>query len=104
MQHQETGLYRRGLLLLALVGTVAVVVLVLILRGTGGQDVPDEGVRPEPLIPLVGSPQAGFPGGLSWGALYQLAEALPSPPGWEVRYNATVALARRGSPAVRLDV
>src|SRR5262249_41539129 len=27
-----------------------------------------------------------------------------SAPGWDVRYNATVALARRGSPHVRLDV
>jgi hypothetical protein len=104
MQQQDTGLWRRGLLLLALVGTLAVVVLVVVLRGRGGDDVPEEGIRPEPLVPLVASPAATFPGSLSWGALYQLGEALPSPPGWEIRYNATVALARRGSPYVRLDV
>lgn len=31
-------------------------------------------------------------------------QVAPSPPGWEIRYNATLALARRGSDKVRLDV
>jgi hypothetical protein len=104
MQHQDSGLWRRGLLLLALMAALAVVVLVLVLHRAGGPEVPPEGIRPEPLVPLVSAPAAGFPGGVSWGALYELGEALPSPPGWETRYNATVALARRGSPVVRLDV
>jgi hypothetical protein len=30
--------------------------------------------------------------------------ALPSPAGWEIRYNATIALARRGSQQTRLDL
>jgi hypothetical protein len=90
-------------LLLAMMAALAGVVLFSIFYQPS-QEVPVETLRPEYVAPLVASPTAAFPGTLSWGALYQLGEALPSPPGWEIRYNATVALARHGSPKVRLEV
>ncbi len=53
---------------------------------------------------LVCAPAAAFPSTLNWVALQQLNEVLPSPPGWEVRYNATATMARLGMSKVRLDV
>jgi hypothetical protein len=103
MRQQDSGLWKRGLVLLALLGALAGLVLFTILR-PGEPEVPDEPLRPEPVVLLVGSPAAGLAGGLSWGALYQLGEFLPSARGWEIRYNATLALAYRGDPEVRLDV
>ena len=100
---QESGLWKRGLLLLGLVAALAVVVLYAVFRRPG-QEAPDEAVRIEPVVLVVGSPAGGLPGALSWAGLYQLGDLLPSSKGWEIRYNATLALARRGSPHVRLDV
>jgi hypothetical protein len=100
---QESGVWKRGLVLLALMGALAGVVLFTILRRPV-QEVPAENLSPEPLVLIVGSPAAGLPGAFSWGALYQLGDLLPSSKGWEIRYNATLALARRGSKRVRLDV
>src|ERR1700736_1810414 len=76
MKSDDSGLMRRGLLLLGLMTVLAVVVLYVALRR------PDQEVRAEP----------------------PLAAGLPSAPGWEIRYNATVALARRGSPQLPLGV
>ncbi|MFL5342266.1 MAG: hypothetical protein ACJ8F7_19135 [Gemmataceae bacterium] len=39
--------------------------------------------------------------GCNRGAKPVVVTGPPSPPGWEVRYNATVALARRGSDKVK---
>src|SRR5207247_2332274 len=50
------------------------------------------------------APNAAFPANLPWAALYEAGDALPSPPGWEVRYTATRVLAHHGSAKIRLDV
>jgi hypothetical protein len=44
-----------------------------------------------------------FPGNVDWPALAEMPKVLPSGPGWEIRYNATLALARRGSPHLPLE-
>ena len=43
----------------------------------------------------------GLTVGCNRGAKSAAVTGPPSPPGWEVRYNATVALARRGSDKVK---
>jgi hypothetical protein len=69
---QDTGLARRGLLLLGLMtGLAAVVVLIILQRP---QSPATSGAPPDPALE-------------------------PSAPGWEIRYNAALALARRGSPS-----
>jgi hypothetical protein len=72
---QDSGLVKRGLLVLGLIAVLAGVVLFVMFRRPG-QALPDE-------------PPEGV---------------TASPKGWEVRYNATLGLARRGSGKVRLDV
>lgn len=98
---QETGLWKRGLVLLVLMGALAAVVLWTVLQQP---DLParEAPARPGPVVLLTGS--AGLPGALSWGSLYQIGELLPSTPGWEIRYNAALALARLGSRKAPLDV
>jgi len=55
---------------------------------------------PEHYVPLAIAPSlAPFPSSVSWAALVQLGETLPSAPGFDVRYNAATTLARRGSTA-----
>jgi hypothetical protein len=101
--HQESGLWKRGLVLFALLAALAGVVLYA-LFGKPGTEVSTETLRVEPVVLVVGSSAAPLPAVLPWAGLYQIGEMLPSTPGWEIRYNATLALARRGSSHVRLDV
>jgi hypothetical protein len=103
MSQQDSGLWKRGLVLLALMAALAGVVLYAVLHHSEPA-YPPETARPEPVVLLVGSPAAGLAGGLSWVALYQLGELLPSSPGWEIRYNATLTQAGLGDPQVRLEV
>jgi hypothetical protein len=98
----DAGLWKRGLLLLALVGILAAVVLYAALHRE--PESVAEADKPGPIVLAIGAPAAELPLAISWGALLQVGEMLPSPPGWETRYNATLALARRGSAAVRLEV
>src|SRR4051812_5724010 len=74
MADGNAALRTRGLLLFGLIAVIAAVVL-LVVGGWAGQ----------------GTPQAPPQGGT------------PSAPGWEVRYQATVTLARRGSDQVPLE-
>lgn len=100
MAQEDKGLVLRGMFLLGLIGCLVTFVLVLIFWPT---QPPASSVEtpPEHLIPLVVAPNiAGSPSHVSWLALYQLSETLPSAPGWEVRYNAANTLARRGSANV----
>lgn len=69
-QQQDAGLVQRGLLLLGGMTALVVVVLLVALR------------RPESST-TPASPAK---------------DVEPSAPGWEIRYNAALALARRGSP------
>jgi hypothetical protein len=100
---QDKGLTRRGLLLLALMAALAVVVLGVLFRG-GDRAAPPARPRPEPVAVLAVSPGPVFLATLPWPALVRTAEDLPSPPGWKVRYSAAIALARRGSAHVPLDL
>ncbi len=95
-------LARRGLLLLGMMTAIVIAVWVMLLRGTR-QEIPTEKRDPAPLAALVASPVSGLTG-VSWVALGQVGQTLPSAPGWEVRYNAAIALARRGSTHVPFDL
>lgn len=99
MTQEDKGLVVRGLLLLALIGCiVAFVLTILFWRSQPPASV--EQAPPEQYIPLAVLPGVGpFPANISWAVLPMLADSLPSAPGWEIRYNAAAALARRGSPA-----
>ncbi|MBI1832424.1 MAG: hypothetical protein HYR84_13355 [Planctomycetes bacterium] len=99
-QDEEKGMMLRGFLLLGAIGVLVSIVLgILVWRDSG---TPATAVDPpERQIPSLVIPNLGaFPANVSWYAIYQLGETLPSAPGWEVRYNAATALARRGSDNV----
>jgi hypothetical protein len=103
MKDGDSGLMRRGILLLALMTALAGVVLFIVLHRPA-RETPSEQARPEWLAVLGATPQASFPASLAWSGLPQLATALPSPPGWQIRYNAVSTLALRGSPYLPLDI
>ena len=103
MKDADSGLMRRGLLLLAGMTALAGVVLFIALRRPA-QEMPAERPHPEWLALLGAAPQTGFPANVAWGSLPPLATAMPSAPGWEIRYNAALALARRGSAQLPLGL
>jgi hypothetical protein len=72
---QDSGLWKRGLILFGLMAALAGVVLLILLR------------EPRPTV-----------------AEEPPSSVTRSSPGWEIRYNATQTLARRGSSKVPLDV
>jgi len=88
-------------MLLGLMVLLTSVVLYVALRRPQ-QEAPVERAHPEWLAALGIAPQSSLPAALPWTSLPGLATGLPSAPGWEIRYNAVVALARRGSPALPL--
>lgn len=100
---EGSGLVHRGFLLLALVAAIAVTVWAILLRPRE-QPLPAARSRPEPLTALVVVPAGAFPSSVGWGAVGELATMLPSRPGWDVRYNAAVALARHGTSELPFDV
>ncbi len=96
---QDSGLIRRGFFLLAAIGLlVAGVLSILFNRPT--QAVPEASARTDHSIALAVTSQLTFPNGIPWASLHALASNLPSARGWEIRYNAATALARRGSTQV----
>jgi hypothetical protein len=100
---QDTGLVKRGFLLLALMSALAVVILVIVFR-TPAPGRPASEQRPElssSCLVAAGSP---FPGAVAWLDFYRISEAFPSAEGWMIRYNAAGTLARRGSAAVPWDI
>jgi hypothetical protein len=96
---QDSGLIQRGLVLLALMCILVVVVLSIMFQRPVQATPADDG-RPELLVAGLAVPGGSFPATIAWPALYQLGQQLPSAIGWEVRYNAAWALARRGSERV----
>jgi hypothetical protein len=99
----DTKIVQRGLLLLLLVGALAGTVLVIMLRRPGrAESTPLP--RVETLAPFLVVPPTDFPASLTWSALFQIGDALPSKPGWEIRYTATRVLALRGSTKMPLDI
>src|SRR5262249_18489865 len=101
---QDTGLAKRGILLLALMAALAAVVLTVLLRGGGERAAPEARPRPESVAVRAAPPPPVFLAALPGPALVRPAEDLPSPAGWKVRYSAAIALARRGSRHVPLDL
>jgi hypothetical protein len=79
MAQEDKGLILRGLFLLAAIGSVVAVVLAMLFW------------RPETQPPTL-------------QALPELGQTMPSAPGWDIRYNAAAALARRGSASVPWDL
>jgi hypothetical protein len=105
MAQEDKGLILRGLLLLTFIGALVTFVLGFMLWRQQPPDVKALTVAPENLVALTALPSTGdFPASVSWLAVQQMAETMPSAPGWEVRYNAAASLARRGSDAVRWDL
>ena len=99
----DTRLIQRGLLLLVLVGTLAGTVLAIMLRRPGRVET-GTAARLEPLASILVVPTAAFPATVTWAPLFQVGDALPSRPGWEIRYTATRVLALRGSAKIPLDI
>jgi hypothetical protein len=99
MAQEDRGLVVRGLLLLGGIGVLVSVVLGFLFWRAPAPPATQE--PPEVQVPaVVVPPVAAFPSGIAWYAIYQLGQTMPSAPGWEVRYQAATALARRGSSAV----
>src|SRR5438105_2930369 len=100
MAQEDKGLVMRGLLLLTAIGILVAAVLAIVFWRP---QTPPPAVEkpPEHFIPSVVLPPVGdFPCAVHWAAIAQLGQSLPSAPGFDIRYNAAVALARRGSDAV----
>jgi hypothetical protein len=100
---QDRGLVLRGLVLLGSMLVLAMLVYFVLLRRPTP---PDATATEHPELVALSVPNAGavFPAHVDWAALAKLSEVLPSSPGWEIRYNAAIALARRGSVNVPLDI
>jgi HEAT repeat protein len=101
-QQQDAGLVQRGLLLLGGMTALVVVVLLIALRRPESPNASVAATK-DVLVPVF-VPMAPFPATPGWPLLVRLADQLPSPPGWEIRYNAAQALARRGSPRTPWDI
>jgi hypothetical protein len=100
---KEISLAQRGLIVLGLMLVTAVVVLCIILF-RGGTPPVENAPRTELVALAVANPIGGFPDSVNWGALAVLGQRLPDAPGKEVRYNAALSFARRGSAQIPLDV
>ena len=100
----DSGLWKRGLILFLVLAGISGVVLFIIFYRFGQSAPTSQPVDYETLAPMVCTPSAPFPASISWGTLYLYHQNAPSLKGWEIRYNATLALARRGSVHVPWDV
>ena len=99
----ESGMVKRGLTLLGMIGILAVAVLLILFRNRAPA-APKVETPPELLIGALIAPGAGFPLSINWATLRELGDSLPSSPGWEIRYTATRVLAHRGSPKAPLPI
>ena len=100
---QNSGLVYRGLLLLGMMLVLVTLVLFVVFRRA--ETPPLESTQDGGLVvSALPTPGLTFPGPINWGALAKLSEKLPASPGWNVRYTATLALARAGSEQVPFDV
>jgi hypothetical protein len=93
---QDTGLVKRGFVLLAAMSVLVIVVLIIIFQRTVPA-MPLSGERPELLSACLIRTGTAFPVAVAWLDIYKIGEAFPSAEGWKIRYNAAGALARRGS-------
>jgi hypothetical protein len=95
----DTGLIKRGMILLIVMLLLVSTVLFIIFQGRRSAEATPSS-RAADYAWSVALPSAPFPANVSWAALYGLADYAPSPIGWEIRQNATATLARRGSDHV----
>lgn len=104
----DSGLWKRGIFLLILVGAIAGVALFVALRRPDVAENAAAPIAPELLTPMLYTPAlaavAPFPASINWGALQQIAQSAPSAKGWEIRYNAALALARKGEANLPFEV
>jgi hypothetical protein len=103
MAQEDRGLVIRGMLLFTGIGVLVLVVLAILFWRPQPPQAKHE-MPPEFYIAAAAVPEGTFPAGISWASLYQMAETLPSDPGYDIRYNAAATLARRGSPDVPWDL
>jgi hypothetical protein len=95
----DSGLIKRGFVLLILMALLVTVVLFILFQGRHAP-VAETTTRAEDYAWSVAVPAASFPANVSWGALHEVAAFVPSPVGWGIRHNAAATLARRGSEEV----
>jgi hypothetical protein len=95
----DSGLIKRGFVLLILMALLVIVVLFILFQGRRSP-VAKTTTHAEDYAWSVAVPSAIFPANVSWGALHEVATFMPSPVGWEIRQNAAATLARRGSDQV----
>jgi len=101
MAQEDKGLILRGFFLLTLIGVLVAFVLGVIFWRQQPTETAGLKTAPENLVALVAMPGVGdFPASVSWLAVQQMSDTMPSESGWEVRYNAAASMARRGSDAV----
>jgi hypothetical protein len=101
---QDKALAKRGLVLLAFMLALATLVGLVLWRGNRTppqQPATDNAELVALAVPNLGAP---FPAHVHWAALGKLSEMLPSSPGWEIRYNAVIVLAHRGSAKVPFHI
>jgi hypothetical protein len=94
----DAGLVKRGFILLGVMALLVLTVLFILFQKPAPA-APDT-LRAEHLAWSVAVPGAAYPASVSWAALVELSELVPSPVGWEIRHNAAAALARRGGDNV----
>ncbi len=100
----ESGLVQRGLILFAGLALIAGVILFIIFSQPGEKKTKPQNLQAHHLAVLAVSPTNSFPGNLPWAPLVQILDAMPSSKGRDIRYNATIALARRGSEKLNFAV
>src|SRR5688572_974266 len=99
---EDSGLVKRGVGLLVVMTALVLLVLgVMFYRNPA--PLPAAAARPELHAATLVRSDASFPAAVSWLGVYQLGDIMPSPVGWEIRYNAAQALARRRSEKVPWD-
>src|SRR5262245_31029999 len=100
---QDSGLWKRGMLLFGLVALIALVVLIVLLRRPEAP--PTEGpLKSQHVVAALPSPVAAGVGTLPWPGYFHLSSHLPSPEGWQIRYSAAISLARSGSKKLSLPI
>jgi hypothetical protein len=103
----DSGLWKRGLVLLALVALIAGIAGFLLWRQTAPQPRGEEPICPELFAQSLYSPAAApfapFPATINWVVLGQVVQTSPSSPGWKIRYAAALTLARKAQAVLPFD-
>jgi hypothetical protein len=100
---QDKELVKRGMLLFGMMLILVTLVGFVLFRPRETAPAVQSGYS-ELVALATANPLGVFPAQVNWPALAALGKDLRSAPGWEVRYNATLALARLGSSQLPLDV